>query len=116
MRSDYQEVFQNARLNECLPKLIVGIVLMAIGLLNFANMLVTKTMVRRKEFAVYQSLGMTSGQLRWLLLTEGLLHGVLLTVILLPVTFSVTCKTVFRFHPHLHISFKIQSCIFNQDS
>nr|WP_296475415.1 FtsX-like permease family protein [uncultured Acetatifactor sp.] len=90
MRSDYQEVFQNARLNECLPKLIVGIVLMAIGLLNFANMLVTKTMVRRKEFAVYQSLGMTSGQLRWLLLTEGLLHGVLLTVILLPVTFSVT--------------------------
>ena len=90
MRSDYQEVFQNARLNECLPKLIVGIVLMAIGLLNFANMLVTKTMVRRKEFAVYQSLGMTSGQLRWLLLTEGLLHGALLTVILLPVTFSVT--------------------------
>ena len=89
MRSDYQEVFQNARLNECLPKLIVGIVLMAIGLLNFANMLVTKTMVRRKEFAVYQSLGMTSGQLRWLLLTEGLLHGALLTVILLPVTFSV---------------------------
>lgn len=90
MRSDYQEVFQNARLNECLPKLIVGIVLMAIGLLNFANMLVTKTMVRRKEFAVYQSLGMTSGQLRWLLFTEGLLHGGLLTVILLPVTFSVT--------------------------
>lgn len=90
MRSDYQEVFQNARLNECLPKLIVGIVLMAIGLLNFANMLVTKTMVRRKEFAVYQSLGMTSGQLRWLLFTEGLLHGALLTVILLPVTFSVT--------------------------
>ncbi len=90
MRSDYQEVFQNARLNECLPKLIVGIVLMAIGLLNFANMLVTKTMVRKKEFAVYQSLGMTGRQLQWLLLTEGLLHGALLTVILLPVTFFVT--------------------------
>ena len=90
MRSDYQEVFQNARLNECLPELIVGIVLMTIGLLNFANMLVTKTMVRKKEFAVYQSLGMTNRQLQWLLLTEGLLHAALLTVILLPVTFLVT--------------------------
>ena len=90
MRSDYQEAFQSARLNKCLPALIVGIVLMIIGLLNFANMLVTKTMVRKKEFAVYQSLGMTGRQLQWLLLTEGLLHGALLTVILLPVTFFVT--------------------------
>ena len=90
MRSDYQEAFQNARLNECLPKLIVGMVLMTIGLLNFANMLLTKTMVRKKEFAVYQSLGMTIRQLQLLLLTEGMLHGALLTVILLPVTFFVT--------------------------
>ena len=90
MRSDYQEAFQNARLNKCLPRLIVGIVLMTIGLLNFANMLVTKTMVRKKEFAVYQSLGMTSRQLQWLLLTEGLLHAALLTGILLPVIFFVT--------------------------
>ena len=90
MRSDYQKAFQIARLNECLSKLIVGIVLMTIGLLNFANMLVTKTMVRKKEFAVYQSLGMTRRQLQWLLLAEGLLHAALLTVILLPVTFFVT--------------------------
>lgn len=90
MRSDYQEAFQNAKLNECLPKLIVGIVLMTIGLLNFANLLATKTMVRKKEFAVYQSLGMTRRQLQWLLLTEGLLHAALLTAVLLPVTFLVT--------------------------
>ena len=90
MRSDYQEAFQNARLNEILPKLIVGIVLMIIGLLNFTNMLITKTMIRKKEFAVYQSLGMTSRQLQWLLLTEGLLHASILTVVLLPVTFLVT--------------------------
>ena len=44
----------------------------------------------KKEFAVYQSLGMTGRQLQWLLLTEGLLHGTLLIVILLPVTFFVT--------------------------
>lgn len=90
MRSDYQEAFQNARLNEVLPRLIVGIVLMGVGLLQFANLLVTKTVVRKKEFAVYQSLGMTEEQLRRLLLMEGLLHAVLLAVILLPVTFLVT--------------------------
>lgn len=90
MRSDYQEVFQNSRLNDALPKLIVGIVLMGVGLLNFANMLVTKTVVRKKEFAVYQSLGMTHQQLRQLLLTEGLLHAALLAVFLLPATFLVT--------------------------
>lgn len=90
MRSDYQEVFQNSRLNDALPKLIVGIVLMGVGLLNFANMLVTKTVVRKKEFAVYQSLGMTQQQLRQLLLTEGVLHAALLAVFLLPVTFLVT--------------------------
>lgn len=90
MRSDYQEVFQNSRLNDALPKLIVGVVLMGVGLLNFANMLVTKTVVRKREFAVYQSLGMTQQQLRQLLLTEGLLHALLLAVILLPVTFLVT--------------------------
>lgn len=33
---------------------------------------------------------MTNRQLQWLLLTEGLLHAALLTVILLPVTFLVT--------------------------
>ena len=90
MRSDYQEVFQNSRLNDALPKLIVGIVLMGVGLLNFANMLVIKMVVRKKEFAVYQSLGMTHQQLRQLLLTEGLLHAALLAVFLLPVTFLVT--------------------------
>ena len=47
-------------------------------------------MIRKKEFAVYQSLGMTSRQLQWLLLTEGLLHASILTVVLLPVTFLVT--------------------------
>lgn len=90
MRSDYQNAFRNARLNEALPKLIVGIVLMGVGLLNFANMLVTKMVVRKKEFAVYQSLGMTGQQLRQLLLAEGLLHAALLAVFLLPVTFLVT--------------------------
>lgn len=90
MRSDYQEVFQTARLNEVLPNLIVGIVLMGVGLLNLVNMLVTKTVIRKKEFAVYQSLGMTNQQLKKLLMMEGLLHAALLAAVMLPVTFLVT--------------------------
>lgn len=86
MRSDYQKAFRSARLNELLPEWIVGIVLMGIGLLNFANMLVTRTVVRRREFAVYQSLGMTEQQLGRLLLLEGLLHAALLALVLLPAT------------------------------
>ena len=47
---------------------MVGAVLLLIALLNFVNWMVTKTVSRRKEFAVYQSLGMTLGQLRRLVL------------------------------------------------
>lgn len=90
MRSEWQEYCDNARLNEVLPPLIVGLVLFGIALLVFIDMLATKTIVRRREFAVYQSLGMTKAQLQKLLLTEGLLHGALLIVILLPVTEAVT--------------------------
>ncbi|OUP84161.1 hypothetical protein B5F07_08470 [Lachnoclostridium sp. An169] len=85
-RSEYQEVFRNSRLNSLLPDLVVAIVLMGIALLNFLNMLVSKTISRRKEFAVYESLGMTREQLRLLLLKEGLLHGAVMAVFVGPLT------------------------------
>lgn len=81
-RSEHILNFHAARLNMVLPKLIVSLVLLGIALINFANMLVVKTVSRKSEFAVYESLGMTSAQLRRLLLLEGIFHAVL--VILLP--------------------------------
>ena len=85
-RSEYQENFRVARLNLILPELVIGLVLTVIALLNFINMLVIKTVSRKSEFAVYESLGMTRAQLRGLLLLEGAFHAGLMAVILVPVT------------------------------
>ena len=63
MRSDYQQNFENSRLNMVLILGMVGAVLLLIALLNFVNLLVTKTVSRRREFAVYPEPGMTLSQL-----------------------------------------------------
>ena len=88
MRSDYQQNFENSRLNMVLILGMVGAVLLLIALLNFVNLLVTKTVSRRREFAVYQSLGMTLSQLRRLVLLEGAFSALLLAVVLVPVTIA----------------------------
>lgn len=85
-RSEYQENFRVARLNLVLPDLVIGLVLTGIALMNFINMLVSKTVSRKGEFAVYESLGMTREQLQKLLLLEGIFHAGLMLVILIPVT------------------------------
>ncbi|MGI6005930.1 MAG: ABC transporter permease [Ruminococcus sp.] len=53
--------------------LIVGL----IGILNFINSILTGMITRKKEFAMLQSIGMTKGQLRKMLLLEGLYYAVL---------------------------------------
>ena len=88
LRSDYQENFENARLNTVLILGMVGTVLLGIALLNFGNLLVSKTVSRRKEFAVYQSLGMTLGQLRRLVLLEGAFSALAMAAVLVPVTLA----------------------------
>lgn len=85
-RSEYQDNFRVARLNLVLPDLVIGLVLTAIALMNFINMLVIKTVSRKGEFAVYESLGMTRTQLQKLLLLEGIFHAGLMLMILIPVT------------------------------
>lgn len=51
---------------------IIGLV----GVLNFLNSIVTGIIARRREFAVLQSVGMTGGQLKGMLITEGLFYAV----------------------------------------
>ena len=69
-----------------LPKLVVGAVLMGIALINFINMLVVKTVSRKGEFAVYESLGMTRSQLRRLVVLEGCFHAGMMMVVIAPIT------------------------------
>ena len=49
---------------------IIGLV----GILNFFNAMMTSILSRRREFAVLQAVGMTGGQLKKMLLWEGLLY------------------------------------------
>ena len=63
---------------------LVAAVLLGIAVLNFVNLLVVKTVSRRREFAVYQSLGMTVSQLRRLVLLEGGFYALLMAAVLLP--------------------------------
>lgn len=86
LRSDYQQNFQNSRLNMVLVQGLVGLVLLGIALLNFLNLLAVKTISRRREFAVYQSLGMTLAQLRRLVLLEGLFYALAMAAVLVPVS------------------------------
>lgn len=53
-------------------QMMVSIIIFSIGLLNLCNSMFTSTNIRRKEFAIMQSLGMTKKQLRSLLMFEGI--------------------------------------------
>ena len=61
---------------------IVGLV----GVLNFANAILTGIAARRRELAVLQSIGMTSRQMRSMLMLEGLLYTLGAVVLALALT------------------------------
>lgn len=46
-----------------------------VGVLNFCNAILTGIMARHREFAVLQSVGMTGGQLKRMLVIEGLCYA-----------------------------------------
>lgn len=83
-RGNYQSLFQGNRLTMVAPPLILCLILYLIGILGFINLLVTKILFRSREFAVYESLGMTKGQILKMLILEGLLYTGLTLLILYP--------------------------------
>ena len=62
---------------------IVGLV----GILNFANDIITGISARRRELAILRSVGMTARQLRTMLMPEGLLYtlGAVMLALLLTI-------------------------------
>ena len=62
---------------------IVGLV----GILNFANAIITDISARRRELAILRSVGMTARQLRTMLMLEGLLYtlGAVMLALLLTI-------------------------------
>ena len=74
---------------------IVGLV----GVLNFFNAILTGITVRRREFAVLQSIGMTGPQLKRMLILEGLLYtlgSLLLSLALTVVTAPLLAGAISR--------------------
>ena len=83
-RSECVENFVLGRLTAVLPDLVVALVMLGIALIHFVNMLAVGTIGRRAEFAVYESLGMTRGQLCQLVLLEGIFYAAFISAVLVP--------------------------------
>lgn len=70
---------------------ILSFIIGLIGILNFINSMLTGILARRREFAMLQSIGMTSGQLRGMLIAEGFYYtlAAAMTAIVLGVAMSL---------------------------
>ena len=55
--------------------LVISLIIALVGILNFVNSMATAIISRRREFAMIQSIGMTKGQLRNMLIYEGLYYA-----------------------------------------
>lgn len=65
-----------------------------IGVLNFVNSLLTDIFARRREFAMLQSIGMTGGQLRRMLMMEGIYYAAGAGLVSLVLSVIMSCGVV----------------------
>ncbi len=70
----YEKEFDSFRGMFMLLGGVLSAVIAVVGILNFLNAVLTGMIARRREFAVLQSIGMTKGQLKRMLVYEGLLY------------------------------------------
>lgn len=71
-RQDYIDEMERFLLTLKVVGFSLSGILGLIGILNFTNMMATSIMIRKREFAILQSIGMTKKQLRKMLMFEGL--------------------------------------------
>ena len=75
-RGDYKEMFDNEKQVFVVVGVVLSVILGLIGIINYMNSMITSIIVRRREFALMQSIGMSSKQLNQMLINEGLLYAV----------------------------------------
>lgn len=80
-KATYVEEFEQMQNTFIMVGGALSLVLALIGILNFANSVITSINARRRELAVMQSIGMTGKQMKQMLAGEGLCH-ILLTAVL----------------------------------
>lgn len=81
----YIEQFEGTRNMFAMTGGALSLIVALVGVLNFFNAILTGIAARRREFAMLQSIGMTTKQLRRMLIIEGLLYtmGALLLALVL---------------------------------
>lgn len=73
-RASYMAEFQQLQTTYLLVGGVLSGILGLVGILNFTNTSITSIFTRRQELAMLQSVGMTTKQLRRMLLCEGLCY------------------------------------------
>lgn len=63
----------------------LALIIAIIGILNFANVILTNICQRKKDFAVLNSIGMTHRQIRQMLVIEGLAYGIGTVILVLTI-------------------------------
>lgn len=109
-RATYEAEFEQTKQVFLLVGGVLSLLLALIGVLNFANAFITSIQARKNELAVMQSVGMTYGQLRKMLIGEGLSYILLTAIIVLivgtPLTYLIVkafCAQMWMFSYHFVI-------------
>lgn len=84
-KTDIIESFKENQMAERIIGNSVSILFLAIGILNFINLMMTSIFSRKYEFAVMQSIGITNKQMRKLITVEGLYHAIMTAALILTV-------------------------------
>ena len=73
-RNDYKQKFNNEKQMFVIVGIALSVILGLIGIINYLNSMITSIIVRRREFALMQCIGMSSKQLNQMIISEGLLY------------------------------------------
>ncbi len=74
-KSTLKEHYREQTRANTVTGLVISLIIALVGILNFVNSMATAIISRRREFAMIQSIGMTKGQLRNMLIYEGLYYA-----------------------------------------
>lgn len=88
-KATYTEEFQALRSMFLIFGGALSLIIGLVGVLNFLNAILTGILVRRREFAVLQSIGMTGKQLKTMLVWEGIYYALAAVLVSLALSIAV---------------------------
>lgn len=89
-KSTYEQEYKNLVNTYTTVGYTLSFIIGLIGILNFANVIITSIISRRQEFAIIQSIGMTDKQLRKMLIFEGLYYALITLIVVLTIGLPIT--------------------------